>query len=167
MSKLLGHVDGEGFLSQVWLELDKGVYRVWFVADYDNDADGGDNPDNDRCWQADTSLHFPKRPGGKPIDAEKVPGIVVPGWLVAKVPGIVLGCHGRATNLRNMMWEDAVVHDTGPQNKDGEGTPALSRRIGIDPNANHGGEDFAAVLYEFWPDVPAVVDGITYELQHS
>lgn len=164
MSKMLGRVDGEGFLSQIWLEPDG---RIWFVADYDNDADGGDNPDGDQYWQPDTSLHYPKKPGGKAIDAETVPGIVVPGWLVSKVPGIVLGCKGRATNLRNMKSHDAVVHDTGPLNKDGEGTPELSRRIGINPNANYGGEDYAAVLYELWPDIPAIVDGITYQLQGS
>lgn len=164
MSRLLQTISGEGFVSQIWEEPDG---RVWFVADFDNDADGGSNPDHDPDWQPDTSLHFPKQPGGKAIDAERVPGIVVPGWLPKSVKGVVLGCKGRATNLRNMKSADAVVHDTGPLKKDGEGTPELARRIGINPNARNGGEDSAAVLYEIWPGVPAVVDGVQFQLQPS
>ena len=154
----LGTIDGEGYHSSIYERSDKSVF---FVGDFDVDADGGNNPDHDPYWQPDTSLHY----NGKAIDAETVSGIVVPGWLVKAVKGTVLGCKARATNLATMQSYDAVVHDTGPRNKDGEGTPYLAKKIGINSNARRGGEDEPVILYEFWPGIPAVVDGITYTLQ--
>ena len=169
--RLLDTITGEGFTSEIWQDSDG---RVFFVADADIDCDGGSNPHHDPCWQRDTSLHFPRRgqPGSKPIDSERVPGIVVPPIIVTAVAGIVLGCRGRATKMRkrNGLWQDiasadAVVFDTGPTRKDGELTPALAKLLGIDPNPNTGGEDAAIIRYELWPGVPAVVDGLTYDLQ--
>lgn len=158
--KKLGTVGAEGFQSIVW----EHQGRVWFVADFDVDVDGsGGNPDHDPDFQPDTTLHF----NGEAINPYVVSGIVVPGWLPASVGPIVLGCKARATNLSTMLSYDAVIHDTGPTTKDGEGTPYLSVKLGVNPNPNNGGEDNPIILYELWPGVPAVVAGVTYSLQPS
>lgn len=156
--KLLKVINGEGFESRVWERTDSGIF---FVGDFDNDADGGNNPDNDPYWQPETSLKL----HGKSIDAENVAGMVVPGWLPQAVKGIVLGCLGRVTNLANMKSYPCVVHDTGPLKKTGEGTPYLAKKLGINPNANSGGEDNPVILFECWPGIAALVDGIQYDLQ--
>lgn len=158
--KRLGTTGAEGFSCTWWLRDDGGVFAV---ADFDVDCDGGSNPFHDPYWQPNTSLHH----NGKPIDSETVSGIVVPGWLVRKVGPVVLGCKARCTYLPNMKSYDAVVFDTGPLTKSGEGSPYLAKKLGINPDPNNGGEDEAVVLYELWPGVPAIVDGITYSLQHS
>lgn len=158
--KKLGSVNGEGYESIIW-ERTKG--GVWFVGDGDIDADGGSNPNNDPDYQSDTTLHY----NGKPIDAENVAGMVIPTWLVKAVKGIVHGCQGRVTNLDTQASYPCVVHDDGPKNKDGEITPYLARKLGINPNSISGGEDNPILMYEFWPGVPARVDGVTYNLQAS
>lgn len=156
--KKLGTVGAEGFSSTLWQRNDGSIF---FIADFDVDCDGGSNPEHDPYWQPNTSLHY----NGKPIDAETVSGIVVPGWLLRSVGPIVLGCKARCTYLANMKSYDAVVHDTGPLTKNGEGTPYLAKKLGINPNPNYGGEDNNIVLYELWPGIPAIVDGVIYNLQ--
>ncbi len=42
---------------------------------------------------------------------------------------------------------------------------AASLALGIPYSARTGGEDKPRFLYELWPGVPAVVNGITYPLQ--
>lgn len=159
MSKVLGTCGAEGFQSTVWEESDE---RVWYVADFDNDADGlGGNPDHDRDFQPDTTLHV----NGKPINPYEISGVVVPGWLPKGVKGVVHGCRARVTNLRNMRSYEAVVHDDGPTRKDGEGTPYLAKKLGINPNPVNGGEDSPVILYEIFPGVQALVDDVLYDLQ--
>jgi hypothetical protein len=163
--KTLGEVGAEGFKSTVWqTTLPSGLIRVFFIADFDVDVDGiGGNPEHDKSFQPDTTLHH----NGKAINPYEVSGVVVPGWLPKAVGPIVLGCKARATNLSTMQSYDAVVHDTGPLRKDGEGTPYLAEKLGINTNPNTGGEDLPIILYEIFPGVPAVVDGVYYKLQPS
>lgn len=125
------------------------------------DCDGSDNRHNDPCWQADTSLHH----DGKPIDAEAVPGIVVPPLVIQSVKGIVLGCQAWVRNLRTGQETAAVVFDIGPRRKIGEMSCECARRIGLDGNPNHGGTDERIVEYRIQPGKAAVVDGVTYDLQ--
>lgn len=158
--KKLGICTGEGYQSIVW-EADDG--HIFFVGNMDIDSDGGNNPDHDPYWQAQTSLKL----RGEPINAEKVKGFVVPGWLPAAVKGIVLGCIGRITNLNTAESCVAVCHDTGPLNKDGEITPPVARNLSINPNAVTGGESSPIFLYELWPGKAALVDGVHYDLQPS
>lgn len=172
--KLLGTVNSEGYEAKVWecgpelehtingIIIPAGIKRVFFVGDFDNDCDGsGQNPDHDPFFQPDTTLHHE----GKAINPYVVPGMVVPLWLPRAVKGIVYGCLARVTHLVTMKSELAVVHDGGPRKKVGEGTPMLARRLGINPNPNIGGEDDPVILFECWPGVPAIVDGVAYQLQ--
>lgn len=146
--KSLGTVHGEEFSSEVFERDDKSVF---FVADGDIDADGGENVNNDKYWQPTTSLKLK----GQNIDALKVAGIVVPGWLPHSVRGIVLGCKARVTNLSTNVSYEGVVHDTGPLNKDGEMTPFMAEKLGLSGNSNTGGTDYPVLLYECWPGIAA------------
>lgn len=134
---------------------------VVFVAKAAIDCDGGNNPEHDPCWRADTTLHH----NDHAIDAETVPYVVTPPLIIAKTHGIVLGCKARVTNTRTGQSAVAVVADIGPRRKLGEISPALARLIGVNPNPNHGGEDSHVIRYEFFPGVPAVVNGVTYGLR--
>lgn len=137
--------------------------RVEVVADADIDCDGGSNPHHDPCWQPDTLLHL----HGHAIDAESVPYIVVPPLIVRETRGTVMGSQARVTHLENGRTCMAVVADLGPSRKIGELSPAAARLLGINPNPNTGGEERHIIRYELWPGLPAVVDGITYTLQHA
>lgn len=153
VGRLLGTVEG----CQVWRH-DTGL--VDFRARGRIDNDGGSNPEHDPDHDPDTSLHH----YGRPIDSELVPGIVLPPEIIDAVPETVLGCQAWA-RFKNGEWIEAVVFDIGPRSKLGEMTPALARRLGIDPSPTHGGEDAPDVDYRFMPGLAAVVDDIEYTLQ--
>lgn len=160
--KLLKTLTREGFKSPVIEETDgEAIGKVHFVADFDVDVDGRGSSHGDPCYQPDTSLHFE----GKPLNSDEDYFMVVPGDLPEMVKGIVLGCQGKVTNLRNGKSKPCVVGDLGPTSKDGEGSRILAIDLGINPSPVNGGEDNAVILYEFWPGVPAVVGDKTYTLQ--
>lgn len=137
--------------------------RVFFTGNADIDCDGsGGNPDGDPYFQPDTSLHH----NGKALNSYKERFIVVPPVVCQKTKGVVLGCKARVHYLRRATYCDAVVGDTGPSSKVGELSVACAEKLGMDGNPNYGGEDrMDMVIYELWPDIPAVVDGVKYELQ--
>lgn len=158
--RLLKTINSEGFSSPIIEEADG---KVHFVADYDVDVDGSGSSHGDPDYQPDTSLHQ----DGKPLNADVDLFMVVPSDILGMVKGIVLGCQGRVTNHRNGKSSPCVVGDKGPTRKDGEGSWALSLVLGINPSPINGGEDYAVITYEFWPEVPAVVNGKTYKLQRA
>lgn len=163
MLSLLRTLTGEGFVSPCYKWDKNGELKVFWVSDYDNDADGPNgNPDNDPAWQGQTSLKL----RGESLDSYKVPGMVVPGWLPSSVGPIVLGCLGRITDLRTGFKVEVVVYDTGPSTKNGEGSTCAAKLLHIDPNPNNGGIDEPVILFECWPGIPALIRGIQYELQH-
>ena len=147
--------------ANVYLTVDSnGAEVVDFLADFDIDGDGsGGNPHHDPCFQPDTTLHH----AGQALNAERVPFVVVPPLVCQRTRGMVLGCLAVVT-YRGRRAE-AVVGDLGPAKKVGEGSPELARRLRIDPNPNHGGTDEFAVHYTIYVDVPAVIDGVTYQLR--
>ena len=147
---------GEGYVADVFDNQD-GSYE--FTGDLDVDVDGSPNWERDPCGQPDTSLHYQ----GNPINSDAVPGIVLPPECIRFVKGTVLGCQAQAKYLGRVA--EAVVFDVGPHSKLGEGSAELARRLGINDNPNNGGLDAPEVLYRYWPGIPAVVDGITYELK--
>jgi hypothetical protein len=137
--------------------------RHYYIADVDVDCDGPNgNPDGDPYWQSGTTLQL----NGHSLDSYKVKGIVLPPGVIRAAKGIVLGCAARITNQATGQQSAAVVYDVGPTRKLGECSVAAANAIGISGNPNTGGADsYDAVLYEFWPGIPAVVDGVTYQLQ--
>ena len=97
------------------------------------------------------------------VDSETVPYVVVPPKNRKGVPGIVLGC--KALVALNGKVVQAVVADIGPRHKLGEASIAAARALGIPSSPRHGGRSYRDVFYQIWPGVPAVVNGVTYELQ--
>ena len=165
MKKLL-HITskGEGYQADILLDdFPTDPARkdsVFFVGDMDNDVDATPFWEQDPCGQNDTALHY----NGKPIDGSKVPGIVLPPECIDAVKQQVLGC--KATATYRGKTEPCVVFDIGPHKKLGEGNPALMTRLNIPWTKNgNGGVDEQEVTYRYWPGVPAVVDGVKYQLQ--
>jgi len=122
-----------------------------------------------------TSLRLP-RPDGSPfnrkdpmcyVDAATVPFLVICPELVSAVGPIVMGCRAVLINSLNNRRIEAVVADGGNSNEMGEISLAALQRLGIAGSAR-GVETTARLLtMEIYPGVAAVVDGITYPLQHS
>lgn len=98
------------------------------------------------------------------VDAETVPYMVVSPTIREKAKGIVLGCKARMTNTTTGQSVNAVLADIGPRNKIGELSIAAARAIGIPHSPRTGGTDEKVIRYEFWPGVPALVDGVIYDL---
>lgn len=138
-----------------------GAELVQFTADMDVDCDGsGGNPEKDPCFQPDTRLRFM----GRPLHAELIPYVVVPPVVLAKTNGRVLGCLCECRNMRNGRTARAVVGDSGPAAKVGEGSPALCRLLGLDDNPNRGGTQEFIIEYTIHVNTPAVVP-VTFNLQ--
>lgn len=163
MAKLIHKFDSkkEGYTVNVLLH-DDG--HLSFMGDMDIDCDGsGGNPHGDRFFAPDTTLHFQ----GHALNAEKIPFIVLPPEIIDLVPGKMLGAKSRMSYRGKSV--DTVVGDVGPHNKAGEGSPAAAQAVDIPSNPNTGGIDDPHVLFEVWPDVPAVltVDGesLSFALQ--
>jgi hypothetical protein len=157
MKRIIGTLEGQDIHHEIAAS---GYETAWFYGDMDIDCDGsGGNPDNDPYFQSDTTLHYK----GQPLNAQTVPFIVVPPIVIKATRGVVLGALAEVTYKGKTVH--AVVGDLGPTRKVGEGSPALAKLLGINPNANHGGVDEQTVLYKIHVGVPAVINGITYDLQ--
>lgn len=96
------------------------------------------------------------------VDAETVPYIVVSPLIRNAAKGVVLGCKAKVTF--NGKSVDAVVADIGPRKKIGELSIAAAKAVGIPSSPRTGGIESKNVHYEFWPDTPATVNGVTYNL---
>jgi hypothetical protein len=141
-----------------------GLEEVEYTAKAAIDCDGsGGNPHHDPCFQSDTSLHH----NGKALNAEQVPYIAVPPVIIQKTRGVVLGSRVLLTNTRNHKKTEAVVADIGPRRKLGELSPAAAEALGLDGNPNHGGTDAHIIQYRIFPGIPAVVNGVKYDLKSS
>jgi hypothetical protein len=114
-----------------------------------------------------TSYQWPEFPGNDPhryLDAETIPFIVVENYIRKRAKGVVLGCRARVTNTLNGKSVDCVVGDMGPLSKIGELSVAAANALGLDGNPRSGGVDTPTLKYELWPDEPAVIVGVTYNL---
>ncbi|MEU5239932.1 glycoside hydrolase family 75 protein [Streptomyces lydicus] len=116
---------------------------VFWKADMDVDCDGQTtsrcNADTDPWYQDDTAFH---QSNGKPLNAEKLPYVVVPSssgiWNYASA-GIKGG--GVVAVIYNNQVEYAVVGDTGPDKIIGEASYAAAKGLGINPDPENGGAD--------------------------
>lgn len=105
---------------------------------------------------------FPKNDPRRYVDSESVAYIVVSPLIRNSARGVVLGCKARVTFNGHSV--EAVVADIGPRKKIGELSIAAAQAVNIPHSARSGGEERQIVEYEFWPGVPAEVNGVTYEL---
>lgn len=84
------------------------------------------------------------------VDASTVPFIVVPGPLVRA--GVVRpGDFAVALNTANGLGCLAIVADSGPKDKIGEGSIALAKALGIRSDPRKGGTDAPIVRYLAFP----------------
>jgi hypothetical protein len=133
---------------------------VCFRSDLDICNDGSGPAHGDPYHQSQTAYYN----GGKFLNADKDKYMVVPPQVRSMVPGAVMGCQGRLTNLNTGVSQDAVVGDIGPENKTGEAAYCLAKIV--NPRVTHNsGDKNMNYLYELWPDVPAEVDGKHYALE--
>ncbi len=137
---------------------------VTFKSDLDICNDGCGPAHGDPYHQSQTAYYSGGRESIKYLNADVDKYIVVPPQVRAKVPGVVMGCRGRVTNLKTKVAKEGVVGEIGPDNKTGECAYCLAKLLNpmIDYNS---GDSNHIYLYELWPDVPATVDGFTYKLQ--
>lgn len=114
-----------------------------------------------------TSYEFPGFSRGDParyVDAASVPYIVIPGHWRAEAKGVVLGCRATVEDTKTGLIIEAAVLDFGPRSKLGEASIACAKLFKINSSPKNGGTDVKRFIYQFWPDVPGVVNGITYQL---
>ncbi|MEV0778946.1 glycoside hydrolase family 75 protein [Streptomyces sp. NPDC050433] len=114
---------------------------VYWKGDLDVDCDGQVtarcNKRTDPWFHGDTAFH---QSNGKPLNAEKLPYVVVPApseiWDHSS-SGIQGG--GVVAVVYKDRVEYAVVGDTGPVALVGEASYATARSLGIDPDPSRGG----------------------------
>lgn len=140
-----------------------GIPAFWYDAGAMIDTDGSGPLHGDPDAQADTTLHYK----GFALNADLVPYIVLPPGVINAVKGIVLGCLAHVKNKLTGQWTLAVVADIGPRKKLGEISVACAKAIGINPSPTRGGEERHVIEYTFFPGVPAVVNGIEYQLKSA
>jgi hypothetical protein len=137
---------------------------IRFVSDLDICNDGSGPAHGDKHHQAMTAYYSGGRQGGQYLNADVDRYIVIPPQIRAMVPGVVMGCRGRVTNLETGNYFDGVIGDIGPDDKTGETAYCLAKKLNPSIDYNSGDEN-KIYLYELWPDQPATVDAFTYKLQ--
>jgi hypothetical protein len=142
---------------------DNGNY-VRFISDLDICNDGCGPSHGDPYHQAQTAYYSGGKEGGKYLNADVDKYIVIPPQIRSKVPGVVMGCRGRMTNLKTGKSSPGVIGEIGPDDKTGEAAYCLAKVINPSITYNSGDKSLN-YLYELWPDKAAKVDGFTYKLQ--
>jgi hypothetical protein len=137
---------------------------ISFVSNLDVCNDGCGPAHGDQHHQAMTAYYSGGREGGQYLNADVDRYIVIPPQIRSMVPGVVMGCRGRVTNLKTKVMKEGVIGDIGPDDKTGETAYCLAKLLNPMVEYNSGDLDYE-YLYEIWPDVPATIDGFTYKLQ--
>lgn len=139
----------------------KGREVVQFVAKMAICCDGmPKNVYGDPYWQSQTAYVGP-------LNADKVPYVVIPPFVIQAVDPVVLGSECEVENLKNKMVTDAICGEVGPETKLGEASCECARRVGLNPNPNYGGTEGKTIKYTIFVGEAAVVDGKKYKLQPS
>ena len=100
------------------------------------------------------------------VDAASVPYIVLPSHWRQEAIGVVLGCKATVEDTKTgKILEAAGVLDFGPRTKLGEASVACAEFFGIPSSAKDGGTSEKRFIYTFFPGIPAVINGVTYQLQ--
>jgi hypothetical protein len=128
---------------------------VWWRADMDIDCDGirtsNCNEQTDCCFLPDTSLH---QADGRPMQSDLTHYMVIPQNSAAawhfQDAGVRLGDVAAVIFQGRLLY--AVFADTGPTNIIGEGSYALARDLGINPNPSTGGVGGTGVTYIVFPN---------------
>jgi hypothetical protein len=126
-----------------------GTY-IQFISDLDVCNDGSGPAHGDKHHKAQTAYYNNE----SYLNADVDKYIVTPPQVRKMVPPVVMGCHGRVTNLKTGVKHDGVIGDVGPANKTGECAYCLAKII--NPKITHNtGDSNKIYLYEFWPGIAA------------
>lgn len=151
-------------IGSVSIFTNKDKSYVSFTSDLDICNDGCGPDYDDPYHQAQTAYYSGGITGNQYLHADKDRYIVVPPQVRAVVPGVIMGCRGRVTNLKTQVVEEGVVGEIGPDDKTGETAYVLAKAL--NPMIEHNcGDSNEIYLYELWPDVPARDGDFTYKLQ--
>lgn len=142
---------------------DGGAYG-WFVSDLDICNDGCGPSHGDEYHQSQTAYYSGGIEGGKYLNADKDPYIVIPPQVRSMLPGVLMGCLGRLTNKKTGAQFTGVIGEIGPDDKTGEAAYVIAKKVNPAISYNSG-DEHRIYLYEFWPDIPAVIGKFTYKLQ--
>jgi hypothetical protein len=100
------------------------------------------------------------------VDAASVPYIVLPSHWRKLAVGVVLGCKATVEDTKTgKILKATGVLDFGPKTKLGEASIACAEFFGIPSSPKHGGTREKRFIYTFFPGIPAVIKGVTYQLQ--
>ncbi|HEX6729937.1 MAG TPA: hypothetical protein VF074_07990 [Pyrinomonadaceae bacterium] len=115
-----------------------------------------------------TSYRWPERSRIDPlayVDAASVPYIVLPKHWRKQAVGVVLGCKATVEDTKTGKILTTGVLDFGPGGKLGEASIACAKFFGVRSSPKNGGTDEKRFIYTFFPGIPAVINGVTYQLQ--
>jgi len=100
------------------------------------------------------------------VDAASVPYIVLPSHWRKEAIGVVLGCKAIVEDTKTgKILKAAGVLDFGPRAKLGEASIACAEFFGVPSSPKDGGTSEKRFIYTFFPGIPAVINGVTYQLQ--
>jgi hypothetical protein len=129
----------------------------------------GPNDPAPGAFVSSTSYRWPTFGDADPrayVDAASVPYIVLPSHWRKKAIGVVLGCKATVKDTKTgKVLEATGVLDFGPRGHVGEASIACAKFFGLPSSPKHGGTEEKRFIYTFFPDVPAVINGVTYQLQ--
>jgi len=119
---------------------------LYMRAKFDVDADGHPNVKkiDPKHGSLHTTLRYADNKGS--VDADAVPYVVLPKGQF-KDHGVKVGDLALVRNKENGNLTVAVFGDVGPKHKRGEGSMALARELGLDPNPRHGGTQSKNIEY--------------------
>ena len=115
-----------------------------------------------------TSYRWPHRLRTNPlayVDAVSVPYIVLPSHWRKQAIGVVLGCKATIYDNKSGLTLECGVLDFGPRTKLGEASIAAAKFFDVPHSPKNGGTNVKRFVYRFFPGVPAVINGVTYQLQ--
>jgi hypothetical protein len=143
---------------KIYVNEDKSY--VCFKSDLSICNDGSGPSHGDATYQPQTAYCN----NGKYLNADVDRYIVVPPQVRSMVPGVVMGCKARLTNLDTDASTEAVTGDIGPKTKTREAAYCAAKVV--NPLITHNsGDDKHIYFYELFPGVPAVVNGKQYALE--
>jgi hypothetical protein len=123
------------------------------VIPFEIDGDGSGPSFGDPDYQPRTT--YRTTPGGTFLNSLVDIFIVLPPPLILRVKKLVIGCQAFLVNLDSGLWTPAVVADSGPTNKFGEGSEAAAKVLGIPWSPTSGGISNRRILCRVYPGVPA------------
>lgn len=94
--------------------------------------------------------HLPRTDPRRYVDSSRIPYISLPGHHQG-VLRASLGDLAMVINTHNGKRAAAIVADTGPRAKIGEGSIALANSLGLSANARHGGTSAHSIIYVVFP----------------